>query len=517
MLSAIQSIQKSTIERATRISLSTFILLLPALAIFSLVQIHSGYQLQDYHPNWTDEKYYWHQILTFKEYGFDGGYYTTLEIPSKLAFSRYYTKGPVFPAIYGIFSRFTGWQENSGVLLNLIFVSFSLAIFLYTTRPDTKQLLLIAGAIISFWPLLLFLDRINQEPIMNAVAILSAALFYIVLIRHGNLALPTKAVFVVFLFFTALIRGGTWSALLFPLFVISAPDKRLHRLIIDTAAGAAAVAMSFWSFAQVLSPTSNFGSSLPTSRIGLQNTVEKIGANLWNFNRGLPIWILQRYQITFLSIAALGSIGKAVWKHKNPLNHILVDQDRWFWEAVFHLINLGGILLANTILYDMFDWRDYRILGPHLLLSLFLLIAFKRYWLAIVIIIANLAFIGPALNAWDELSRNSYIYSQEDITEFRQQLSPHIIFDPKAESGWCNTLLLSNVNLVFDVDFTAVPAGIGVSHTGTEFARLNLPPKSKYVFMTDEEYEIYRDQLSFRLLAETKIGSLYLNLDANCT
>lgn len=508
------------VERAwLRFGLMAAVLLSPILLTLVLVGIHGSYTLTDYIPRSTDEKYYWHQIQTFQEAGFNGGYYTIEERPSPATFSHFYTKGPVFPTLYGLPAQILGWETYTGALFNLAIVTIALGTFLYTTRPDTRQLTALLLALATFWPLLLFVDKMLQEAIMAAMAIFTTAMFADVLAHQDDFPLQRKLIYTAILFGMALIRGGTWSALFIPLYIISSRRKTLIPLAIELVKGTALALASFLTFGQMLLPGSNFGSTLPTSRAGINNLANKIGGNLSNFNQGRDLWIVQRYQVLGLSLFALVEFVRPLWSKRQSLNDLLVDRPRGLWEAVFHLVNLGGILAANIVLYDMFDWRDYRVLAPHLLISLLLLVACKRYRIVALLIVINLVLISGFFGAWDELHIKNYAYQDEDLTatltNFEDSLDGVLVYDPDAASPWCNTLLLVDVWQVLEVEFVPIPAGIGISYT-RDFSKLDKPPRSAYLlFPTDGDWP-YQDSPDLDYLTDTPYGPLYRNQQVEC-
>src|SRR5262245_18008308 len=93
-----------------------------ATIVFARLFPEPAASLSDYVPLSSDEVLFWHQIDTFRVAGFNGGYYTIDEVPPTASFTHFYTKGPVFPALYGTAARITGWQLDTGVYFNLVVV-----------------------------------------------------------------------------------------------------------------------------------------------------------------------------------------------------------------------------------------------------------------------------------------------------------------------------------------------------------------------------------------------------------
>ena len=76
------------------------IAILPILASIALVRITLHSRLADFHPAWSDEVIYWQSINTFKEYGFNGGYFTFEELPAESGRIQMGTHGAAFAIIY---------------------------------------------------------------------------------------------------------------------------------------------------------------------------------------------------------------------------------------------------------------------------------------------------------------------------------------------------------------------------------------------------------------------------------
>ncbi|MBC7814473.1 MAG: hypothetical protein H7175_25175, partial [Burkholderiales bacterium] len=169
--------------------------------------------LSDYVPLSSDEVLFWHQIDTFREVGFNGGYYSINEVPAAAAFSHFYTKGPLFPALYGTAARLTGWQLDTGVTFNLIVVTLALAIFIAITRPNHAQLIALGLVIVTFWPLMSTIPLIMQEAFQSALALILAAIFYRILNRAEPLSPIALVTVTAFILLASLVRGVTWAML----------------------------------------------------------------------------------------------------------------------------------------------------------------------------------------------------------------------------------------------------------------------------------------------------------------
>src|SRR5262249_54396437 len=128
--------------------------------------------MPSYRATYNDSMLYWREAYTFSQVGFNGGFYTTNELPARLGFIHFYVYGPVYPIVYGTIGRLFGWYYATPVIINLALIGLAIAAFTIITRPDRRQLLLAGALFATFWPILLFLLSNMQESYQQALAIL---------------------------------------------------------------------------------------------------------------------------------------------------------------------------------------------------------------------------------------------------------------------------------------------------------------------------------------------------------
>jgi hypothetical protein len=179
---------------------------------------------------------------------------------------------------------------------------------------------------------------------------------------------------------------------------------------------------------------------------------------------------------------------------------------------LFAGLNLALISLTVFFLYDVKYDRDYRVLAPHLLLSLLLFVSGAAYH-------AGIAVIGIGLLATPFFGR---AFAQRHYNRVEQStpidLSPYLTYD-QARSAWGNTLLVPDV--LFR-PIIRVPAGIGVCtiveneevmRNGTERDRIRRGMKSRYLLLDPREVSKWK-QCRLELVHVTPYGNLYINLDS---
>jgi hypothetical protein len=173
-------------------------------------------------------------------------------------------------------------------------------------------------------------------------------------------------------------------------------------------------------------------------------------------------------------------------------------------------LNVALVAMATVCFYDVRHDRDFRVLAPHLLLSLLLLISSGAYRTGLGLAAIGLA-AAPAFGvAFHEQHRHRF--AAVEVID----LQPYLTFDDR-KSPWENTLLVYDIGLE---PILCVPAGFGVStvvenedRVGNEgeAGELLTAPKSRYLFMRAEEAAAL-DWVGLQCLCETQYGNLYLNL-----
>jgi len=425
---------------------SFFIAFVPLL--FSLLFISFVLQssVLDFYPTFTnavfnDEFTYWREINTFQEVGFKGGYHVHDELPASAHFTHFGAHGFVFPALYGLLARITGWNLYTGILYNFFFVTISLGLFIYLIKPNRRQSSYLTLLLLTFWPLLFFLPSIMQESLHYSLAILAAGLFFRLLKANNQSQGIALGMCCIVLALAALLRV-TWVFLFLPLTLLSShfvrgKRGRLLQISILILAGLL-LAVSF----VLVSPYPNF---LRTLQLTFSNSVIKAIAllllhflmNVAFIFRGNPLEVAQRFQILVMGVLWLAVYRKRRRELNNPHS---VEKLPHKLETWFHLLNLGPLVAINILFYDIGFWRDYRVLSVHLLLSLLVLIAFERYAFLKVTLAINLLVLPFFVDAYS-FYRGPQFERDTAIAAFETEIQEYIVYN-SSDDAWCNTVLV---------------------------------------------------------------------------
>ena len=164
-------------------------------------------------------------------------------------------------------------------------------------------------------------------------------------------------------------------------------------------------------------------------------------------------------------------------------------------------------------LYDVGFWVDYRVVAPHLLLSLLLLAACGRTRVVAVMVLAGLLLTPSFLAAYKRLATRQFTDERARIDAFAEATAGTFVYQAQGDP-WCNTILLP-LGSAFRPESLAIPAGIGISFDFDIDSRSEL--KSRYVMVDDENREFLTGAFDLQFASATAIGDLYQNTGISCT
>lgn len=499
-----------TPAKCFRATLTSLLVLAPALTTFILLNIFMKVEFTQFVPTYydvhNDSLFHWRQVYTFSAVGFDGGYYTVNELPAPAALSRYYAHGPVFVLLYGMIGKIVSWDLTSPIFSNTLVITFSLVILL-TRRPSSPQTLLLIVTTITVWPVLIYIPTSMMESLNQAGAIGIGALIWKLMADRRRISPPSFAVLLGLVGLLALMRP-TWGVLFFPLLLLQLENRSPTSIIRATGLALLGFITIYLANITLSAPYPLLEQSLAS---GIQARLDRLANNLAIWGRGVPIEVAQRYLIgAILVMIAL------LW----------VTRRRVFTaEGIFHLSNLGAPLAINLLFNDMAFYRDFRALAPHLLLSLIVLIACRRWLIPAVFVVIQAVMIPEFLLEYRAAIEPQFTPGLiENMIAFRDSMSSEIVYQPNAPSGWCNTLLFILENrghrvLSIPPELALIHPGIGLSfyigYWGDQ-PPLRYPLRSRYILLSSPNRAKIGNRIRLSLLHFTPIGVLYRNEQTDC-
>lgn len=510
--------------------------LLPVAATLLLVRHYFDQGLSDQTPIWSDEIGYWRETFTFQHVGFGGGYYTIDEQPATAAFTHFGAHGPSAAVLFGFIARLTGWAYASGPVYNLVCLGIAIAGYVWMTKPDRWQLGLTALALLSFWPMMLYIPSTMQESVHQALAIALAGLFYF-MIKYPNRRSGWAVGLAAALLLIASVLRPTWSPLFLVLLLFRSPKVSVRRLVLSALAALPVVLVAFMVNRWMASPFPYFiNDAAEAAKRSIWQGVKMVGAHVRTnlrmlahgdpLDHGLRIGLLT---IVVLSIGVLVHRMYRTWRAVGDADRAHPAPARDLYNlSLFHLVNLGSIVVFVLVANDVFDWRGYRLLAPHVLLSMFVTIPFarrrlvsaalRRRWLAPAMLTRYALFLVPVLVnvllvasfAGSFKSFNTEHFSAEAR---RPSLLAEAVSYRAGADPWSNTVLVDLSN--YTPELLQLPAGVGVSLI-LEPQSLQKPIKSRYLLVADSTLPLIGESGApdgMRLVGETRSGKLYERTD----
>jgi hypothetical protein len=508
----------------------------PALIGMSCVGWLLGSSVFDYVPSfWNDQVAYWHRILTFAHVGFGGGISSPDEVVPAV-------RAQPFFILVGAVGRVFGWHWYSGILFNMVVLACGIWLYLASGRTTAGQIVLTGLLVLTFWPISLYLPTTSQEALHQALAFAMAPLFYHLLSTSGQLSKRSVLGLLALLSVASLLRMS-WALLTLPLFVVIAvrarggaplsdttrhgyggtrTRRRMLRLFVACALSAAFIALVF-AYNAAMSPPGmhsvvdggrSFRSGwLYGARLLYGHTLGSLRE--WFTVIPVDIYAVQKLIVSglliILTARAVVLLGRWRGRARPPAGYSPA-------ELFFHIFNLGAIVAGTLTVYLMAG--AYRVIGAHLLLSLLLMIRFRRLAPVAAVIVAN-ALAAPSFAAVYREWKPNFSFDLKHLRTLRASVARHVAYDAGAPSPWCNTLLIPLT--LYDYRVTLIPAGIGVSSIFSWDPShvpeaLHLPVKSRYLLLDDTTYQALEATGRLRVdrLDRLAIGTLYLNRDAVC-
>ncbi len=494
--------------------LSVCAILLPLVIGLGLIRFNLNASLSSFTPFDSDEVVYWHQIATFRMVGFNGGQYSVDELTAPAAFSHFHTHGFFHPTLFGLIARVTGWTYTTPIILHISLLMIAIGVFIAVTKPSIQKLAWLIFLLATFWQLWMYIPSVMQENVHQAGSLLMACCFYVRLSKRERTPVIVDVIFILLVTLLALLRL-TWAFLAIPYFLLLTRQRWAALLSAGLLILFAVIVFFYTGAPYPRNFPSTFlaliAANLPFTDLAYIAAIYFF-ENLANLVLGNPLMVLARGQIilliTWLSISGLPPAHLPPLFRKAQVSMPLT-------ERRLHIFNLVMIFYLHLQVYTIKAWADYRVMAPHLLFTLLLMIAFKRYRMLVVIIALNLAAAGAFWTEFNQMNAIKFHADLERREAFSRAFNETLIYDAQAPSAWCNTVYVKE----FYPELVELPAGIGFS--ASPHRPMQAPFRSRYVLIPDGDPDAFVppptfDPSSLVPLAETPVGTLYLNNDAAC-
>jgi hypothetical protein len=483
-------------------------ILAPAVVAVVLVRLYFGRGLVDFTPTWSDEIVYWREIYTFHHVGFSGGYYSINEQPASAAFSHFGAHGPAFAILFGPLTMIAGWGYSYAPMFNLGLLAAAMVGYFRMTRIGGWKLPLATALILLCWPVLLYIPSDMQETSHQALALVLAGVFHRLITGGGRVPAWLLGLGTAVLIVASLLRP-TWSPLFLALVVLRERSLSRRRGLVITAATIPVIGLAFGAGMWLAAPYPNSLAHMievarQSPRAGATLFLHHFYDNILLIFQGTSLEQGLRLELLAMLFLAAGVVVHRVVRGRGTADELARS-------SLFHVINLGSVLLTLLAFYDMSWWRDFRVLAPHILLSLLVAVpgvtlsspvrAAVRNAFVVVPLALSLIMVVPFATTFEKLHREHFASGARGSGLLAREITYR-----KDAGPWENTVLIDAAN--FTPDLLQLPAGIGVSfvHTPAAVAR---PLKSRYLLMTPQTLEQLGNPPGMQRLGATRTGVLY--------
>jgi hypothetical protein len=169
------------------------------------------------------------------------------------------------------------------------------------------------------------------------------------------------------------------------------------------------------------------------------------------------------------------------------------------------VLAIAPVLILVVVAGEVESWRDFRVLAPHVLVALLVLVANARWerWLWA----ATLVLLPVYYDGFVDFHRARFTTAPTDIAGMHDATTPTMPFVANA-SPWTNTVTVHADLLQFPL--LGIPRGIGVSYV-FDWSNLATPVRSRYLLLRPEDKEQLASRVHLAPLASTPLGTLYRN------
>ena len=547
-------------------------IVVPGLITTLMVSHYYGAEAACTFPAFNDEVSHWHQIKTFSEAQFQGGYYTWNEKAAKFAFSHFGNWGMGFAVVMGSIAKLFGWHASSAMPYNVTLITIALALMILVTGPDVRQTALLIAFTATTWPLLLYLPRTMETSLHISFGVLFAVVFY-VREAYPKWRRYAGVGFVVLLAAAAMVQF-TWLLVTFAWLLWRGGTRRQIVMRVGVAITICFLGASYFRLTIPPYPNDPLGDLLRAG--GVTSAINQIAKRftyiaalrgdifeniLWVQCFVLLAMLLFRSRARIRSwfadsliarprlvvLVSLAIIAAALLIGCSELEwgrarYLVPPAIVLLYPAVRKMVSKiamrvphhgnptapidSGLAVAGLLVFIPLGisivagfpdgHRAYRLVAPFMTAACLLLILRREYRLVLAITAVALVGAPDFFRYYERLQPWHSCAGLADIRAFEKQIQPYIKYDP-TEGPWCNTLLFELNS--FQPPLIAVPAGVGLSFIyDTSPVHLDTPLRSKYVLVGSNFRQMLEARgVNLQPLTNTQLGVLYQNMAASCT
>lgn len=425
--------------------ISWSVLILSPFLLLALLSLILGQNVFAAQPVWLDELSFWRSLHSWNEMGFDTGYYGMFEETAVLGTQGIAGLSPIL--IYGWFIKLFGMSANTIMLCNAVWISVAAAVFCLVRKPRPAVAFSLAGLVMGYMPIILYSTTSMTQLFNYALMFLYLAF----LLTYQEKRCPWAFVFC----FATVVFGCLYSPMYCVLFiplVMFISRYRFGWKMILTALAAVAVSALCCFLGQLASAPNAQGFPYHLIRADHIDTfihmlLSHSKANLLDYFRSTGNVMQNAFRVLYMGTTLLCLLGSFMALERRGFKpvHVTFGYRPPFFSCFLLLIAAFGLTI---MLYDAYDWRDYRRLAPYLWLVIAFFITRHRFTLPVVSLAACAATVilliaSPAMGTFSDTERLTAPVPSEAVTT----VSEVITYDENAEDPFANTIRIDVHNL----------------------------------------------------------------------
>ncbi len=411
--------------------LSPFLL----LGILSIILGENAFAAQ---PVWLDELSFWRSLYSWDARGFDTGYNGMFEEAATVGTLGISGLGPIL--IYGWFIKLFGLSGNTILICNAVWISLGAAVFCALRKPRPAVAFSLSAMVMGYMPIVLYCFTSMTELFNYA-----AMLFYLAfLLRYQEQRSPWALVMCTLTVLFGCLYRPMYCVLFIPLVMFFSRYKLGLRMVVSALVAVALTAMAYFLSALAAAPNAqgfpyhllraeNFGTLV---RMLLSHSK----ANLMDYFSSTGHLMQDAFRWMYMGLTALCLLASFFALERRGLRPHKVQAGFRppFFSCFLLLVAAFGL---TVMLYEAYDWRDFRRLAPYLWLVIAFFIARHRFTLPVVslaacVVTTALLFTVPDTGAFGDVNR----FTPSAYDEAMAAVTQTIAYDETAQDPFENTI-----------------------------------------------------------------------------
>ena len=434
---------QKTFPRSLGRSLCTFLPVAAPWLLLGLLSIVLKTNVLKANPVWADEIIYFRSLKTVCEAGWPMAANGTFEATAKLG--NFGSAGLVPTLLYAPFGFAFGVTPHTILLCNVFWVSVGMLVFLLLRKPSNKVCLLLTGSLMTYVPFILYCITSMTEIFSYALILLYLAFLLTYYEKRSKVSL----LFCVLTFALACLYRSYYGWLAVPLGLSIGRFRFSRKTLLSLLGlllfgfvcclvGECFVSTNFNSFLYRLLHAGDFYTAW-------RMLLSHVKSNLLDvFSRGecqpIELFLFAGYAFMMLIMLIGAFIGKQNENQKYALRFDLLGM----------FLLMAALLITTICLYDLRDWRGFRILAPILWMAILYTISRGDYaasGISAVIAVVSLIWLltNPPVGAFADPDRFTEPVKNEKLTQAVQFIS----ISDETDDPFANTVRTDLYNLQF--------------------------------------------------------------------